>query len=90
MASLFRCVMFLHDTQRQVTTKAEYINISRAIKLKLDNMEEMDEVLLAGETVVNRRKQSRKRGHNEVNITLDVFNNTTSILLIITVKRVII
>lgn len=53
-------------------------------------MEEMDEVLLAGETVVNRRKQSRKRGHNEVNITLDVFNNTTSILLIITVKRVII
>lgn len=39
-------------------------------------MDEMNEVLLAGETVVNRRKQSRKRKDSEVNITVDDFNYT--------------
>jgi len=39
-------------------------------------MDKMDEVLLGGETVVNRRKQSPVRGDNEVNITVDDFNNT--------------
>ena len=53
-------------------------------------MEEMDEVLLAGETVVNRRKQSRKRKHNEVNITFNDFNNTTSSPSIVTLTQVII
>ena len=49
----------------------------------------MDEVLLAGEAVINRRKQSRKRRENEVNITFNDFNNTISNPLIITVTRVI-
>ena len=42
-----------------------------------------DDVLLGGETVVNRRKQSRARRENEVGITVDDFNNTYSIPSII-------
>ena len=36
----------------------------------------MDEVLHAGETVVIRRRQSRKRRENEVNITSNDLSNT--------------
>ena len=40
--------------------------------------EEMNEVLPPGESVVNRRKQSPtiKREDDEVNITVNDFNNT--------------
>jgi len=43
-----------------------------------DNMDVMDAV--AGQTVVNRRKQSPKGRDNEVNITVDDFNYTGAFL----------
>lgn len=45
------------------------------VNSSFDNMEEMDEVLRAGDTVVSRRKQSRKRRENAVNTCISALIN---------------